>query len=212
MKKVGEVLAETRERQRIPLEKVSQATRIRTEFLLALERNQFELLPAEPFVKGFIRSYARYLGLDPETILALLRRDFKAGEKGKIVPRQFIKSITRKKNWIGPHLTAIISVSVVVLIIVSYAGLQWWRLRQPPNLEVSLPEDHATVQKNVTVRGTSGIDAVVFVDSKPVTISQDGEFETTVFYPDNGTYTITIRAEDRHKRASVVQRTVTVQE
>lgn len=212
MKKVGEVLAETRVKQNIPLEKVSQITRIRTEFIEAIEENRFQDLPAEPFVKGFIRSYARFLSLDPETILALLRRDFKTGEKGKIVPRQFIKSISRKKNWVGPHLTAIISVSFVVTLIIGYAGLQWWRLRQPPPLEVFAPEENSIVQKNVTVRGKTDLDAVVFVDAKPVAISQDGEFETSVFYANNGNYVITVRAEDRHKRATVIQRSVKVEE
>lgn len=93
MKKVGEVLAEFRQKQGIPLEKVSQVTRIRKEFLEAIELNEFQRLPAEPFVKGFLHSYARFLGMDPETVLALLRRDFKTGEKGKVVPRQFIRTL-----------------------------------------------------------------------------------------------------------------------
>jgi cytoskeletal protein RodZ len=212
MKKVGEVLSEFRQKQNVPLEKVSQVTRIRKEFLEAIERNEFEKLPAEPFVKGFLHSYAQFLGMDPETVLALLRRDFKTGEKGKVVPRQFIKTLDRKKSWIGPHLTAVVSVSVVVFLILGFAALQFWRFLQPPELEVFSPDQDELVGKNVTVRGKTTQDAVVTVDEKPVALSTDGEFETAVFYTDNGTYTITIRAEDRHKHASIIHRTVKVEE
>lgn len=212
MKKVGEVLAEYRLKQNIPLEKISQITRIRVEFLRAIEENRFEELPAEPFVRGFLHSYASYLGLDPATILALLRRDFKTGEKGKIVPRQFLKQIKRQRTWVGPRLTVTISVSMVVVLILGYAGLQWWRFRQPPPLEVFTPEQNETVEKNVIVRGKTSIDAVVTVDSKPIAINPAGEFETSVFYSDNGTYTLTIQASDRRQRTSTIQRTVTVSE
>lgn len=212
MKKVGQVLSEYRLKQHIPLEKVSAVTRIRLEFLQAIEENQFEKLPAEPFVRGFLHSYASYLGLDPTTILALLRRDFKTGEKGKIVPRQYLKQIKRQHSLIGPRLTVMISLSVVVIIVLGYAALLFWRFQQPPSLEVFTPEQNQTVERNVTVRGKTSIDAVVTVDSKPIAISQDGEFETAVFYQDNGTYVITIQASDRHKRTSTIQRTVTVEE
>ncbi|MEO8581347.1 MAG: helix-turn-helix domain-containing protein [Patescibacteria group bacterium] len=212
MKKVGQVLAEYRLKQNISLEKIAQITRIRVEFLKAIEDNRFEELPAEPFVRGFLHSYANYLGLDPETILALLRRDFKTGEKGKIVPRQFLKQIKRQQTWVGPRLTVAISTTFVVILVLGYAALQWWKFRQPPPLVVSSPEQNENVQKNVTVRGKTSIDAVVTVDSKPTAITPDGMFETTVFFPDDGTYTITIQSADRHQRTSTIQRTVTVKE
>lgn len=212
MKKVGQVLADYRLKLDIPLEKVSQVTRIRIDFLKAIENNRFEELPAEPFVRGFLHSYASYLGLDPATILALLRRDFKTGEKGKIIPRQFLRQIKRQQSWVGPRLTAAISVVVVVVLILGYAGLQWWRFRQPPPLEVTSPQQNEVVEKSVLVKGKSSIDAVVTVDSKPIAINQEGEFETNVFFPDNGTYTIMIQAADRRQRKSTIQRTVTVNE
>lgn len=90
--------------------------------------------------------------------------------------------------------------------------MQVWRLFQPPDLEVFLPEQDSLVGKNVTIRGNTTQDAVVTVDEKPVALSTDGEFETVIFYPDNGTYTITIQAEDRRKRSTVVHRTVRVEE
>lgn len=212
MKKVGEVLSEYREKLNIPLEKVAQITKIRTEFLEAIEANRFEELPAEPFVKGFLHSYAQFLGLDPETILALLRRDFKTGEKGKVVPRQFLRPLTRKRSWINPHVTVIASVSIVVSLVVAYAAIQVWRLQQPPMLVVSSPLQSAVLGRNVIVKGMTRSDAVVSVDSMPIAINPDGEFETSLFYPDNGTYSIIIQAEDRHKRVTMVQRTVTVKE
>lgn len=60
----GEMLRRERELRRITLREVNEATKINIRYLEALERNDFEYLPAGAFAKGFIRSYARYIGLD----------------------------------------------------------------------------------------------------------------------------------------------------
>jgi len=212
MKKVGLVLAEERKRQRITLEQVAQATHIRHEFLEAIERNDFSVLPAAPFVRGFLQTYSKYLSLDSKTVLALLRRDFKVGEKGQVLPREYMRPVSRKKQWLNPQLTTVAGVVFVIGIVFSYIGWQFVKLRQPPPLEVISPVQDGVVEKNVFVSGKTTTDAVVFVDSKPVSIAPDGTFETDVFFVENGNYTITIQAEDRNKRATTIQRSIRVEE
>ena len=51
-------------RRGIEVTQAEQATKIRGKYLRALEEEQFELLPAQTYVKGFLRTYAEYLGLD----------------------------------------------------------------------------------------------------------------------------------------------------
>src|SRR5918911_1662953 len=55
---------EPRVRQRLDFSEVEQAIKIRGKYLRALEDEQFEALPAPTYVKGFLRVYADYLGLD----------------------------------------------------------------------------------------------------------------------------------------------------
>lgn len=64
MFELGNSLREARSRQGLGYPQVELATKIRAKYLRALEEEQFDILPAETYVKGFLRSYADFLGLD----------------------------------------------------------------------------------------------------------------------------------------------------
>jgi hypothetical protein len=64
MFEIGSSLREARLRQALDFPEIEQSTKIRGKYLRALEDEQFDLLPAQTYVKGFLRSYAEYLGLD----------------------------------------------------------------------------------------------------------------------------------------------------
>lgn len=66
----GEALRREREMRGVSLEEVSNATRISTRFLLALENEQWHELPGGVFNRGFVRSVSRYLGLDEDALIA----------------------------------------------------------------------------------------------------------------------------------------------
>lgn len=212
MKKVGAVLAEARQKTHVTLEEISRITHIRKEYLEAIERNEFEGLPPAVFVKGFLQQYARFVQIDEQTVLALFRRDFKVGSKGKIIPREFIKPVSRKKTIFTPQLSALLSIGVVIVCILGYGGFLWFRFQQPPELEVFTPEQNATVSQNVVVTGKTQSDAVIFVNSNPVSLNPQGLFRAEIYLSGKGVHTITIRAEDRKKRATVIQRTVQLEE
>jgi cytoskeletal protein RodZ len=65
----GEELKRERELREISLREISEATKINLRYLDALERNDFERLPGGVFNKGFVRAYAEYIGVDPETMV-----------------------------------------------------------------------------------------------------------------------------------------------
>ena len=64
MFEIGTSLREARERRRIDLVEAEQATKVRAKYLRALEDERFDLLPGQTYVKGFLRTYADYLGLE----------------------------------------------------------------------------------------------------------------------------------------------------
>ena len=64
MFEIGNSLREARLRQSLELSDVERATKIPPKYLRALEDEQFELLPAQTYVKGFLNTYAEFLGLD----------------------------------------------------------------------------------------------------------------------------------------------------
>jgi cytoskeletal protein RodZ len=74
MSSIGETLRRERLRQNLDLDQISQELKISHRFLVAIEEEQFDRLPAGVFAKSFIRQYARYLGLDDEEFVAEVRR------------------------------------------------------------------------------------------------------------------------------------------
>jgi cytoskeleton protein RodZ len=66
----GENLRREREMRGVTLEEIAGSTKISVRFLDALESEEFSKLPGGIFTRSFIRSYANYLGLDPEQVLS----------------------------------------------------------------------------------------------------------------------------------------------
>ena len=71
---IGASLREERIRQGLTLDTVESATRIRGRYLEAIEDERWDELPAEAYAKGFLRTYATFLELDPQQFLAEFRR------------------------------------------------------------------------------------------------------------------------------------------
>lgn len=69
MKELGELIRAARQHNDITLEEVSVQTRIRRQYLDAMEEGDFRIFPGPAYVTGFLRNYAAFLGLNPEEIL-----------------------------------------------------------------------------------------------------------------------------------------------
>jgi transcriptional regulator with XRE-family HTH domain len=74
MSSVGEKLREAREARGISLEQAERETRIIRRYITALEADDLDVFPAEVYARGFLRSYANYLGLRPDDLLRVMPR------------------------------------------------------------------------------------------------------------------------------------------
>lgn len=70
---IGEILKQAREEQKLSLEEIVLLTKVRLKYLAAIEADHFDILPSPVQIKGFVRSYARALNLDPAPLLSRLR-------------------------------------------------------------------------------------------------------------------------------------------
>jgi cytoskeleton protein RodZ len=77
---IGNSLREARLRQGLEFPEIEQSTKIRGKYLRALEEEQFDVLPAQTYVKGFLRSYADYLGLDGQLYVDEFNSRYVRGE------------------------------------------------------------------------------------------------------------------------------------
>ncbi len=94
----GERLKRERELREVTLEEITSATRIGPRFLEALENEDWEKLPGGVFNRGFVRSVARYLGLDEESILA--EYDLAHGPIVLPTPQNTANHFSSRPKWI----------------------------------------------------------------------------------------------------------------
>jgi cytoskeletal protein RodZ len=209
-KTIGEILKEEREFHRFSIEDLSQRTRIRQEYLEALEANQFSQLPSATFVRGYIRTYGQIFGFEYQPLLGLLRRDYKESARGQLIPREYLRPILKRRVVWTPAFLTMLVVATVAVSMMGFVGWQWYLLNRPPLLEIIEPTANAEVSAQVIVKGVSSPEAVVTVNSQPVSLQSDGDFQTLVQLPREGVNTITIEAIDRRGKSSLVQRSVRV--
>jgi cytoskeletal protein RodZ len=118
----GERLKREREMREVSLEELTKSTRISDRFLRALENEDWDKLPGGVFGRGFVRTIARYLGLDEESLLGeydLARADKSQAELVKTEER-----IPSAPKWVPA-----VAVGVILLLAVGlfYSGRYGWR-------------------------------------------------------------------------------------
>lgn len=85
MDEIGHILREARENKGLTVEDVQAQIRINARYLTALENGQYNTLPTPVHARGFLRNYARFLGLDPQPLLD--RYVITQGQDGRAAPR-----------------------------------------------------------------------------------------------------------------------------
>lgn len=172
----GERLRRQRELRGVSLEEISQSTKIGTRLLRALEDEQFERLPGGIFNKGFIRAYARYLGIDEDAAVAEYLEV--AGHDGPDVrviaeqssPERFRRNDRDVVPAVGGGSSPLVSLLVIVVVIIGaasgwqvYKERQRTRWQQAATSRVSassapaLASQPAATQKNGSNQGSSGL-------------------------------------------------------
>jgi len=111
---LGRYLKRERELKKISLREVAKNTKVKEHLLKAIEEDQYASLPSPTYVKGFLLSYAKYIGLDPNDVL--LR--YESSLKGKAVTRPETPP-EKKMVWNMKYLWMIVGV-IVVSLFASY--------------------------------------------------------------------------------------------
>lgn len=115
----GEHLKREREMRGVSLEEISAATRINTRFLEAIENERWDQLPGGVFNRGFIRSVARYLGMDEDALVA--EYDLDAKSNGN--PNASARSASSVPVQQMPRTWRPAAVAIVILVLLIAAGI-----------------------------------------------------------------------------------------
>jgi len=206
MKSIGSYLKSARKAKKISLVELEEETKIKKEFIDAIEKENWHRLPEFPVVRGFVKNIATILELDREKSVALLRRDYPP-QKPPVSPEPDLKVGFR---W-GPRITFLLGVLSVILLIVSYLLYQYFSFNRPPELTVTAPVFGSTVSEgDVEVIGVTDPQASVRVNNQPAIVNEDGNFETIIEVTKD-TNIISIQAVSRSNKETTVEIPITVE-
>src|SRR4051794_39786938 len=121
MFEIGATLREARERRQLTHEQVEAEIKIRAKYLRALEEEEFESLPSGTYVRGFLRAYASYLGLDGRLFVDEYASRFGTRHDDELFRRRRDRPMTQRRESSSAVLVALIAVvSIGVLFFVAW--------------------------------------------------------------------------------------------
>jgi cytoskeletal protein RodZ len=154
----GDQLKRERELRGVSLEEVSTATRIAPRFLEALENEQWDKLPGGVFNRGFIRSVARYLGLDEDNLVS----EYALQTKGRTEPGVVPDAPMKQESMWGRIATLVIVLLLAIAAIaaaVHYLGpMVMARFRHGPTAGSPSSTAKANDPSSTPFAPTAGID------------------------------------------------------
>ena len=135
MFEIGNSLREARLRQGLEFPEVEQATKIRGKYVRALEDEQFDILPGQTYVKGFLRTYAEYLGLDGQLYVDEYNSRYIPGDEETPLRAQNRSTVGRNPRVESSVvLVALAAIGVLTALVV----LAWRFGSDPP--ETAIPD------------------------------------------------------------------------
>ena len=149
MRELGELLRKAREARGLTISEVQEATKIRSRYLEAIEQGNFEVLPGDVYVKGFLRNYAEAVGLCGDEVVARYKAERERIEEEKAREASPDKGRDVPKKARIPRLL-LIAVGIVAVVAV-VVGVTMWRHGHVPAgpAEVSSAQ-HVRVAERVT--------------------------------------------------------------
>ncbi len=159
---LGEKLREAREEKGISISEVAEQTRISSQYLECIENNDYRSLPGGIFNKGFLKTFAKYVGVDEQEALADYSRIVAANEDIGEPELKLYKPEVLTDDKSGSSMIPTIIVAVVILGLMT-GGILWLisYLRQPSappvaNKSASTTSNQSSVTKANSETSPSG--------------------------------------------------------
>ncbi len=142
----GELLSRQREQLGIPLADAAQALNLRPAVVGGLEQDNYQEIPVAAYRRGYLRAYAKYLGMDDRLVLeAYQARNGSIDTERKVSP----VSTARPPSRIGAWLFKLVTLLVIAALIA--VTVMWWQSRggnEPPGFGSTTTEETANAPAN----------------------------------------------------------------
>lgn len=172
---LGSTLRQARESRELPLREVEWATKIKAEYLQALEDEEFDKLPPATYARGFLRTYAFYLDLDPEPLIAEYNRIY-AGAQEIVSTRPAVR-VPRRPLAVTPAMIAAVALVLVAIGFVIYlknafdryqasrAAVEPQATAQPHFAALPTPSPSPSASPSPSPKVYTGVEVVIRVDA-----------------------------------------------
>jgi cytoskeletal protein RodZ len=203
--RVGAMLRARRLALKFSLADVELSTKIRGRFLHSLEACDYSLLSNDIYSRGFVQSYAEFLGLDGK--LVATQYQIERGKAPKALPTK-ARSLLRPRFVMTPRIFVALGSILAGAAVVAYLSWQFQGLSAPPKLSVASPTENQVIDGSLTqISGTVAGGSEVFVNDSPVLTDANGHFSDQLALQD-GVNSVRVTAKNKLGMESVVTRNV----
>lgn len=212
MKTVGVMLQEARIARELTPASVEQAIKIREKYIIAIEADNFGVLPSPSYAKGFVRNYAEFLGLPTDSVMAFFRRQMTDVSRASLLPKGVSDPLNASHVHLTPGRFIGLLVSILIVIFLTYLGRQYLRLGESPPLTLTSPIHQQIVESSrVVVEGKTDPDTTVMINGVTTIVRDDGRFYEQVAV-EPGVNKISITATSRFGKVTTIVREVGFQQ
>lgn len=178
---LGERIKRVRRKKKISLAKMEGLTKIRSRYLEAIERGEYQRLPGDIYVKGFLRTIAKTLNMDGVKLVNLYQEEIRGTKDQKTVLDR-MRGITEAKFIITPKIIFIFFGLLAVFLIGGYFWYQVSGFAAAPELSLAKPtkEDFTTKSDEIAVAGTTDPGTTLTINDQPIKIDLDGNFSENI--------------------------------
>lgn len=207
MNKVGAILKKERESRGLSFDEISAVTKIHPRFLQALEEGNYQVFTDIVHIKGFLKNYADFLGLDVPQTLAFWRREYTDSAR----PTK-VKDVTRPLRVPQFVITpGVIVAGLTFLLVTAFLAYLFWQYRSiagPPVLRVTSPmRDLIVTEPKILIEGATDPLATLEMSGQKINLDEQGHFSME-YILSSGTNTLTFVATNKFGRETRLTRQV----
>ena len=122
MFEIGNSLREARERQGLEYPEIELATKIRAKYIRALEEEDFTSIPGDAYIRGFLRTYAEYLGLDGDVYVDEYASRFITSWRDELPPRAERHRIRTRERPLRRRTVLLVLAAIALVAILVFAA------------------------------------------------------------------------------------------
>jgi cytoskeletal protein RodZ len=215
---LGEKLKKLRSDRRISLSDVSRNTNVQVKYLEFIENGIYDKLPADVYVRGFLKSYAEFMNIDENALIKLFEKEKEIKknlslsrnkkEKGKN-NFKFLKPLRINSFVFTPKIIAGTLITIMVIAGFVYLYKEIGSFASVPKLVVLSPEQNAVISgSSISVEGITDRDAKLSVNGQPVLVNDEGNFRENLILQ-SGSNVISVKSINRFKKET--EEIITVQ-